>query len=316
MTEADKVKLIQFELPSNSLSMGDLVGRAARFARINYKLVLELYLIPMSVYVLCWEVLLWMADHLWAPVGEVNSTFSLDLKVLLVFACFMVIWFCIWWLRVKALTLWFLMTGAETSLTSAAKRARDLRMLWIYLPTVFIELTEAAWSTIITIFISQADSTKSISAALQMTGFYFAILILWLLPFRMLATLNLFPAYHILVSEQSVSKGFAKFWFYCRQAPLTLFFAIFAVVIVIDSLELPILLPTAIGGALQLTNTLNKDLLDWLELIPRLVLEILIGVASSAVFAAFTVLLDNELKIKLEGRDVTSILDHFITKAE
>lgn len=313
MPNNDEILPIQFELPANSLTMGDLVGRAARFVRVNYRLVFELFLIPMIVYILCWELLLWLADHLWAPLGG-NTEFALDIRLAIVLFCFLAIWFCIWWLRVKVLALWLLMTGFETSVIAANKRARDLRMFWIFLPTVFIELTEAAWSTLLMIFISQSDS-KSLSAALQITGLYFGMLILWILPFRMFATFNLYPAYNALVSEQSLGKGFGKFWFYCTRAPLTLFFATLALVLVIDSLELPIMLPSAVGGALQLSHAFNKDVIEWVELIPRLVMEIVIGVVSSGICSAFAVLLDNDLKIKLEGRDVTSTLEQFIAKA-
>ena len=308
----DQVKVLQFELPANSLTLGDLVGRSARFVRTNYRFIYELFLIPTAAYVVCWEILFWIADHLWAPVGG-NANVALDLRVGIVVFCFFAIWFCLFWLRVKALTLWLLMTGHETTKDGAVKRARDLRMLWIFLPTACIELIEAVWSTLLMIFISQAD-TKSVSAAFQITGLYFGLLILWLLPFRMLATFNLYPAYHALVSEQTIGKGFAKFWFYCRRAPMTLFLATFLLVFVINSIEMPIMLPPAIGGGLRAIHAFSKETIEWIELIPRLVMEILIGVVSTAMCAAFAVLLDNQLKIKLEGRDVTADLEQFRTR--
>lgn len=309
----EKKKTIQFDLPDSSLTIGDLVGRAARFVRANFRLIFELYLIPMTVYVFFWELLFWISNHLFASVtGDSNP--ALDPRVFLLGLCILSIWFCIWWLRVKTLALWLLMTNSEDSVESALKRARDYRMFWIYLPTVFIELTEAVWSTLLLIFMSQAETSKSATAALQITGMYFAVLILWVLPFRMLTTLNLFPAYNILVSEQSIGKGFAKFWFYCRRAPLTLLFATVAVVIVLNSIELPSLLPSTIAGALQASQIMSKDLVEWLELMPRLVIESLIGVLTAGICATFIVLVDNQLKIELEGQDVTARLERFMTK--
>ena len=70
----------------------------------------------------------------------------------------------------------------------------------------------------------------------------------------------------------------------------------------------------AIGGGLRAIHAFSKETIEWIELIPRLVMEILIGVVSTAMCAAFAVLLDNQLKIKLEGRDVTADLEQFRTR--
>jgi hypothetical protein len=305
--------LIEFEFPDISLSIGDIVSRAARFVRTNYKLVYRLYLVPTSIYVICWELMLWLAEHAWMPMHTKVSNSAFDISLAGIVVCFLLIWFCVWWLRTQALTLWLLMSGAETSLESAVKRSRDFRMLWIYFPTLIIELVEAAWSTVLMIFISQAEASKSTTQVLQAAGLYFALLIVWTVPFRMLAILNLFPAYNLLVTESSIGKGFKKFFFYCQNAPLTIFYATAATAIVVNCLELPITIPTAIGGAFQASG-LDQAMIEWFTLVPRLVMEIAIGAVSTAMCTVIAVLLDNELQVRLQGRDVVDRLTKFQSK--
>ncbi|MDZ4837034.1 MAG: hypothetical protein SGJ27_24895 [Candidatus Melainabacteria bacterium] len=314
MPETNNPVSLQFELPNSSLSIGDLVGRAARFVPANFKFVFKLYLSAVTIYVLGWELLLYIAEYLWTPLESGNSATPFDIRIPLLIACLLIIWFCVWWLRVKTLTLWLLMTGEETNLDTAAARARDFRMLWIYLPTIGIELTEAIWSSLLLIFINHIETTESVADTMQATGSYIVLVVLWVLPFRMLAILNLFPAYNALVSERSIKQGFAKFWFHCRRAPMLVIFVTFLTAIVINCLELPIMITAIAEGTLQALGILNKDAIKILTLIPRLVMEIMIGTASSGIFAVVAVLFDNELKIRLEGRDLTSTLKEFELK--
>jgi hypothetical protein len=291
---------IEYELPSVSLSIGDILGRAARIWRANWKLFAGLYLFPEFLYVFCWELLVIAIENLWAPAG------STALRAAIIMVGMLSITTAVFLIRAACYAQWLLMSGREPTLSAALKVAYRFKLIVIYWPTIMVDLLEIAFATALVLMSQEvlAQQVQKTEELLGVSGLYIAFIIAWYMPFRMVKIANIFAAYHFLISESTYRKGLADMIVIFSRKPLQVMFSIFLLSLVLGLIEMPVYLFTVLETILSSTTKISHEQLKWIETIPRAFAESCIGAIGSAIAANATLLLDNEWRIRVEGRDV------------
>lgn len=294
----------EYRLPEMSLSIADIIGRAARIWRSNWKLFAQLFLLPETLYIICWELLVAAVENLWAPLG------SMAFRATIMIVGMLAITGSMFLIRAACYAQWLVMSGRESSMDAAVRASYRFKLLVIYWPSIMVDLLEIACATAI-VLLSQETMAKQvheIEELLGLTGLYIAFVIAWYVPFRMLKILNMIAAYHLLVAETTYRKGLADMIVIFSQKPLQIFLSVFLLSLVLTMVEMPVYLFSVVQGILETTTKIPHDVLRWCELVPRVICESCTGAIGSAITASAILLLDNEWRIRVEAKDVVEKL--------
>jgi hypothetical protein len=304
MQAAKPPALIKFEMPEVSLSIADIIGRAARFGRENWRLSIRLFAIPELINVVCWEALMMVAQYLWVPVN------SYALRALMIIACFLAIGISVLLIRSAFYAQWLLLTGKATSVEQAIATARTYKLFLAYWPTFIVNFIEAAWSTFLIILGAEimAETVHETERILGVTGMYVALVVMWYLPFRITTLYNMMFAYDFLINEPTYRKGLGRFLFTCSGLPLQVFCSIFLLALTLNLLDIPVLGTSVIENIVEATTKIDREIIQQVGIVPRMMLEATIGLIGSSIAAPTILLLNNEWRIRLEGKDVTDAL--------
>ncbi len=293
---------IQLELPHDSLTVADIIGRAARFTRTHYRIFGKIFLIPLTLYCIGWQMLYWLME----------MTDSLVVRAVAVVLCFFVILAMFYWMRVISVAFWLLVAGNEDDFSRATKKANRLTTLLVFLPNLILELIMTSWITVLIVWLDEVSNVSSGTdktyKAVAIFVSYFALLLISILPIRIFQLVNLFFAYHMLVSEKTLKAGLKQTLQLLRREGWLIFWAFNFFVVVENLIETPNWLGLMLEGSLVSTAQTNKALTAFLAFLPRLVLEVFTGVITWSISTILIPLFDNELRVRIEAKDVTDSL--------
>ena len=287
-----------------SLSIGDIIGRAARIWRENWKLFARLYLFPEILYVICWELLVAAIENLWSP-----SPFAIRASIMIV--GMLAITGSLFLIRAASYAQWLVMSGSYSNISEAVRASYRFKLLVVYWPSIMVDLFEIACATAMVVLGQEvmAKQVRDAEEILGVTGLYIAFIIAWYVPFRVLKILNVIVAYHLLIAQTTYRAGLADLIVIFSRKPLQIFSAVLLLSCVLSMLEMPAYLFSVVQGILESTTKIPHDVLRWLELIPRGFCEGCIGAICSAILASAVLLFDNEWRIRVEAKDVVENLN-------
>jgi|AGTN01.1.fsa_nt_gi hypothetical protein len=292
------------ELPSNSLSIADIVGRASRLMRMNYKLGLRILLFPVGLYYIFAEVLFGIVQYTWLPQGD------LQLRIVTGVAGTLICIGVVFLMRVGTVTLWLLMSGKETDPAKAWNRAMHPRLLLLLFPTIVVELIGIFLMTFYMIALKDiSEQSGDPSAAIATLTLYLVFLLIWALPMRAFELFNSLVVYNVLITKGSFKAGFKKVWSDFLARPFLLIFALTFLCLIANLIEVTSLMATIVDGVLRLFLKMNATILNWIVFVPRLFFEVLTGLMTSWICAVSILLLDNEMSIRLDGSDILTSVE-------
>ncbi len=293
---------IKLELPNYSLSVADIAGRAARFTRAHYRILGRLFVVPIALYCIGWQMLYWVMEY----------TKSMQMRAIVVVLCFFVILAMFYWMKVAAVAIWLMLAGKEDDLEKAQKKANRLITLLVFLPNLILELIMTSWMTVIIVWLDEvsantAGSDRTYQAVVIVIS-YFALLLFSLLPFRFLQLVNLFFGFHLLVSNQTLKAGFQQTLQLFARKGWLIFWAFNFFVVVENLIEVPNWIGLIVESSSLSASHANKPLTAFLAFLPRLTLEVFTGVITCSISAVLIPIFDNELRVRIEAKDITDSL--------
>lgn len=291
------------ELPNTSLSVADLVGRASRLMRMNFKLALRIFLFPVGLYYVFAEILFWVVQYTWLPQGDLVLRVCAGAGGTVVCAA------VVYLMRVGTVTLWLLMSRKETDAGKAWNRANHPRLLLYFSPTIAIELVGIFLMTFYMIALRDVGQSSDSSASIVTLSLYLLFLIVWALPMRAFELFNALFAYNILISKGSFRAGLQKVLSDCFSRPLLLIYALLFICLIANLIEVTSLLSGIFDGVCRYLLKIPASILPWVVFVPRLFFEVLTGLMTAWIVAASILLLDNELSIRLDGSDILSSVE-------
>lgn len=291
------------ELPNTSLSVADIVGRAARLMRMNWKHALRVFLFPVGLWYVFAEILFWLVQYTWLPQGDL--VLRLAAAAVGTLLCVGVVYL----MKVACVSLWFLMSGKESDPTKAWNRANHPRILLYFAPTMVVELIGIFLMTFYMIALKDVAASADPSSSIVTLTLYLLFLCLWALPMRAFELFNSLVAYNILVSKGSFQAGFRKAWSDFLAKPFLLIYALFFICLIANFIEVTSLLSSLFDGLCRFLLKINENILLWVVFIPRLFFEVLTGLMTSWICGASILLLDNEMSIRLDGSDILASVE-------
>lgn len=292
------------ELPTTSLSIADIIGRASRLMRMNYKLCLRILLFPVGLYYVFAELLFGIVQYTWLPQGE------LQLRIVAGVAGTLICIGVVFLMKVGNVTLWILMSGKETDPTKAWNRANHPRLLLLFFPTIVVELIGIFLMTFYMIALKDiSGQSGDPSASIATLMLYLVFLLIWALPMRAFELFNSLVAYNVLISKGSFKAGFKKVWSDFLARPFLLIFALTFLCLIANLIEVTSLLSSLIDNVIRLFLKVNANIVNWIVFVPRLFFEVLTGLMTSWICAASVLLLDNEMSIRLDGSDILTSVE-------
>lgn len=293
---------LQFQ--DTSLSITDLAGRSARWIRPNFKSLFAFFFWVQVLYHGSWEAFVWIIEKQGVHAFEVDSS---RWALLLSFIAFIAIEFEV---GARCVAIWSVMNGKESDLSTALKKARTPRLFVVFLPTILNELSVAIPMSFLLLMANEVTQSRDHPVSIDVTLLFgFLALLLWIIPFKVIVTANIFAAYTILGREGSIRAGLKKIWFFIRKAPLTVLYSLVLMGSLGSLIELPAMMTLFVDEAIKQFSGLDKTAVNILCLFLRLIVESTFSVVSLAFAIAAAALVDNELRIRLEGKDIMDKLD-------
>ncbi len=298
------------DLQSKPLSIADLAGRAGRWVRPNLKLIFLVLFVPELIYHLSWEAFSWLLEKQgmgaflsWPGVALVASLLVLILSLYEIAA--------------RCVAIWFLIIAKEVEFSKALSRARKARLLLVFFPTIVNELLVALPFGFLLLIANEIDKLghKAHGLGLDLVilnGFLF--LLLWTVPFKAIFMANMAAAFTILAREESIASGLKKVIYFCRRAPHTVLYAILAFALIASIIEVPSMLAIVAENIIKATITFDKELIEWAAAIVRILISAGMVLISLGFEIAAAALLDNELRIRLDGCDIIEGINRLANK--
>ncbi|HLG76781.1 MAG TPA: hypothetical protein VKX46_10225, partial [Ktedonobacteraceae bacterium] len=99
-----------------------------------------------------------------------------------------------------------------------------------------------------------------------------------------------------------------------RRAPHTVLYAILAFALIASIIEVPSMLAIVAENIIKATITFDKELIEWAAAIVRILISAGMVLISLGFEIAAAALLDNELRIRLDGCDIIEGINRLANK--
>ncbi len=302
--KTDIAEMFSHDFADFILSPADLVGRAFRLTRKDWKTLVRVSAVPAFVYVFSYSMVGWLTSH--SSIGVPN------IVALLVFDFFVAVGsgFA---LRVIQFALVSLLLGQYSGLEIALieSRKKIWFLFWISLPAMLIDVAIfVAVALSLWLMVPGYAGGKNTIVAGVGAILYFG-LILMSVPLSCLILLNLFFIVILIAERLSVRECFIRFRNLCANTNalgyMACFFSLFA--LVSFALDMCTTLATAMNLSGTLPSGVTKEILKIAELLLRCAILMPFSAFLTGAAAAGCVGLYKQLTMKLEGADLIKKLD-------
>jgi hypothetical protein len=302
--KTDTAEMFSQDFADCILSPADIVSRAYRITRKDWKVLALVSAIPAFVYIFSYSMVGWLAVHSGIGVSNIVALLVIDLFVAVGSGIA---------LRVIQFALVSLLLGQYPSLQIALTESgkKIWLIFWISLPSglvdvaVFILCALSVWLMVPGL----AGGKNTIVAGVG--AIIYCGLVLITVPFNCLMLLNLFFICILIAERLSVRKCFIRFINFCASADalgyMACFFSLFA--IVSFSVDMCTALLTTVNLSGMLPPGVTKEISKTVELLLNCALSMPFNAFLTGAAAAGCAGLYSQLTMKLEGADLVTSLD-------